>query len=127
MTGGSDLYSVTHGSLDCTRVSRPSPCSAVLEEEEEGTGTQLCAIHQKILDQQFVVVRSKELIWRKEDSERFYAEHKDSLDSAEREITFFFPEFNKKCWYEMDEPLIRAGYYSYSKEQQIHMPCTTRS
>ncbi|XP_028652788.2 nucleoside diphosphate kinase 6 [Erpetoichthys calabaricus] len=152
------------------------------------------AIHQKILDQQFIVVRSKELIWRRDDSERFYAEHKgrffyqrlvefmssgpmrayilarenavshwrelmgptktyrarylspesirgkygltdtrntthgsDSLDSAEREIAFFFPEFNKKCWYEMDEPLIRAGYYSYSKEQQIHMPCMTSS
>ncbi|KAL4630494.1 nucleoside diphosphate kinase 6 [Arapaima gigas] len=33
------------------------------------------ALHDKILENNFIIVRSKELIWRKQDSERFYAEH----------------------------------------------------
>lgn len=33
------------------------------------------ALHQRILDNSFVIVRCKDLVWRKQDSERFYAEH----------------------------------------------------
>uniref|UniRef100_A0A3Q1GR86 Uncharacterized protein n=1 Tax=Acanthochromis polyacanthus TaxID=80966 RepID=A0A3Q1GR86_9TELE len=32
-------------------------------------------IFNLILDNNFVVVRCKDLVWRKQDSERFYAEH----------------------------------------------------
>lgn len=33
------------------------------------------AIHQTILDNNFVIVRSKDLVWKRQDSERFYVEH----------------------------------------------------
>ncbi|XP_061889824.1 nucleoside diphosphate kinase 6 isoform X1 [Entelurus aequoreus] len=33
------------------------------------------ALHQSILDNNFVIVRRKDLVWRRADSERFYAEH----------------------------------------------------
>uniref|UniRef100_A0A673N369 Nucleoside diphosphate kinase-like domain-containing protein n=1 Tax=Sinocyclocheilus rhinocerous TaxID=307959 RepID=A0A673N369_9TELE len=32
------------------------------------------ALHQKILEN-FIIVRKKDLMWRTEDSEKFYAEH----------------------------------------------------
>ncbi|XP_015227083.1 PREDICTED: nucleoside diphosphate kinase 6 isoform X2 [Cyprinodon variegatus] len=35
------------------------------------------ALHQTILDNNFAIVRCKDLVWRKQDSERFYAEHSD--------------------------------------------------
>lgn len=34
------------------------------------------ALHQKILEHKFIIVKSKDLVWRRQDSERFYAEHK---------------------------------------------------
>ncbi|XP_076873025.1 nucleoside diphosphate kinase 6 isoform X2 [Brachyhypopomus gauderio] len=34
------------------------------------------ALHQKILENNFIIVRKKDLMWRRNDSERFYAEHK---------------------------------------------------
>lgn len=33
------------------------------------------ALHQLILDNNFGIVRCKDLVWRRQDSERFYAEH----------------------------------------------------
>ncbi|XP_018590595.1 nucleoside diphosphate kinase 6 [Scleropages formosus] len=33
------------------------------------------ALHEKILENNFIIIRSKELQWQKQDSERFYAEH----------------------------------------------------
>lgn len=33
------------------------------------------ALHQIILDNQFVIVRRKDVVWRRQESERFYAEH----------------------------------------------------
>lgn len=35
----------------------------------------LQALHRRILDDNFVIVRCKDLVWTKQDSERFYAEH----------------------------------------------------
>ncbi|XP_062857409.1 nucleoside diphosphate kinase 6 [Trichomycterus rosablanca] len=147
------------------------------------------ALHQKILENNFIIVRKKDLIWRKNDSERFYAEHEgrffyqrlvefmssgpmrayilaredaitrwrelmgptkvyrarytspstlraqygltdtrntthgsDSLESAKREIAFFFPEFSVQQWLEVDEPCFRTGQMEYDQERQIHTP-----
>nr|XP_033813979.1 nucleoside diphosphate kinase 6 isoform X2 [Geotrypetes seraphini] len=44
----------------------------------------------------------------------------DSLESANREITFFFPEFCVSHWYQQDEPHFRMGAVSYDSERQIH-------
>ncbi|KAM8832507.1 nucleoside diphosphate kinase 6 [Spinachia spinachia] len=33
------------------------------------------ALHQRILDDKFLIVKCKDLAWRRRDSERFYAEH----------------------------------------------------
>ncbi|KAM6915207.1 nucleoside diphosphate kinase 6 [Xenentodon cancila] len=33
------------------------------------------ALHQRILDNNFIIVRCKDLVWRRQDSEMFYAEH----------------------------------------------------
>lgn len=33
------------------------------------------ALHKIILDNNFVIVRCKDLVWKRQDSERFYAEH----------------------------------------------------
>ncbi|KAM4528963.1 nucleoside diphosphate kinase 6 isoform 1-T2 [Fundulus diaphanus] len=35
------------------------------------------ALHQTILENNFVIVRRKDLVWRRQDSERFYAEHSE--------------------------------------------------
>ncbi|KAJ0060845.1 hypothetical protein NL108_001697, partial [Boleophthalmus pectinirostris] len=32
-------------------------------------------LHEKILENNFIIVRRKDLIWKKENSEMFYAEH----------------------------------------------------
>lgn len=41
--------------------------------------TNICfifqALHQKILDSDFIIVRCKDLAWERQDSEKFYAEH----------------------------------------------------
>lgn len=44
----------------------------------------------------------------------------DSIDSARREISFFFPDFNVNRWYEEEEPLYRAGPLCYDKEKLEH-------
>lgn len=33
------------------------------------------ALHQRILDNKFLIVKCRDLAWRRRDSERFYAEH----------------------------------------------------
>ncbi|KTF79353.1 hypothetical protein cypCar_00036804 [Cyprinus carpio] len=40
----------------------------------------LQALHQKILEN-FIIVRKKDLLWRTEESERFYAEHTGRKES----------------------------------------------
>ncbi|NXQ52960.1 NDK6 kinase, partial [Anthoscopus minutus] len=44
----------------------------------------------------------------------------DSPASASREIAFFFPEFDERCWYEQDEPELRRGQLYYSPEERVH-------
>uniref|UniRef100_A0A3B4FGF2 Nucleoside diphosphate kinase n=1 Tax=Pundamilia nyererei TaxID=303518 RepID=A0A3B4FGF2_9CICH len=145
------------------------------------------ALHQRILDNNFGIVRCKDLVWRRQDSERFYAEHSgrffyqrlvefmssgpmrayilaredaishwrelmgptkvfrarfnspasirgqfgltdtrntthgsDSLESAQREITFFFPDFCADEWMKKEEPLFRSGQIRYDHQNQIH-------
>ncbi|XP_016415951.1 nucleoside diphosphate kinase 6-like [Sinocyclocheilus rhinocerous] len=98
------------------------------------------ALHQKILEN-FIIVRKKDLMWRTEDSEKFYAEHAGrffyqrlvefmsrivdiqyiySVESAKREISFFFPEFNADEWMSREEPRFRLGLTEYDEERQIH-------
>lgn len=144
------------------------------------------ALHQKIL-KNFIIVRKKDLMWRTEESEQFYAEHagrffyqrlvefmssgpmrayilaredaithwrgmmgptkvfrarftspdtlrgqygltdtrntthgSDSIKSAKREISFFFPEFNADEWMLREEPRFRLGLTEYNEERQIH-------
>ncbi|XP_075774479.1 nucleoside diphosphate kinase 6 isoform X3 [Pelodiscus sinensis] len=36
------------------------------------------AVHETILNNKFLIVRNKELVWRREDSQRFYQEHSGS-------------------------------------------------
>ncbi|XP_069906956.1 nucleoside diphosphate kinase 6 isoform X1 [Oryctolagus cuniculus] len=40
-----------------------------------GRGLTLAAVHQQILNNKFLIVRRRELLWRKEDCRRFYQEH----------------------------------------------------
>ncbi|XP_037541359.1 nucleoside diphosphate kinase 6 isoform X2 [Nematolebias whitei] len=147
----------------------------------------LDAIQQKILDHNFVIVRCKDLVWTRRDSERFYAEHSgrffyqrlvefmssgpmrayilaredairhwreqmgptkvfrarytdpaslraqfgltdtrntthgsDSSESARREISFFFPDFNVEEWLEKEEPLFRSRQICYDPQKHIH-------
>uniref|UniRef100_A0A4W6F408 Nucleoside diphosphate kinase B n=1 Tax=Lates calcarifer TaxID=8187 RepID=A0A4W6F408_LATCA len=139
---------------------------AVIKPDAVAHPLMLEALHQRILDNNFVIVRCKDLVWRRQDSERFYAEHSgrfffqrlvefmssgpmrayilaredairhwrelmgptkvfrarytslrfsnliflfitslDSVESAQREISFFFPDFCVEEWMEKDEPL----------------------
>ncbi|XP_071394095.1 nucleoside diphosphate kinase 6 isoform X1 [Centroberyx affinis] len=48
---------------------------AVIKPDAVAHPVMLEALHQRILDNNFVIVRSKDLVWRRQDSERFYAEH----------------------------------------------------
>lgn len=160
---------------------------AVIKPDAVANPVILEAVHQKILENQFFIVRNKDLIWRREDSERFYAEHagrffyqrlvefmssgpmrayilarenaighwrelmgptkvfrarytapesirgvygltdtrntthgSDSAESATREISYFFPDFNMKQWFEKEEPLFRAGDIVYDEQKQVH-------
>ncbi|KAJ3607253.1 hypothetical protein NHX12_026765 [Muraenolepis orangiensis] len=135
----------------------------------------------------FVIVRWKDLAWKKQDSERFYIEHagrffyqrlvefmssgpirayilaredavihwrelmgptkvfqarytspdsiraqygltdtrntthgSDSIESARREIHFFFPEFSMEDWMEKEEPAFRDGRMEYDQRRRIH-------
>uniref|UniRef100_A0A8C5PCZ2 Nucleoside diphosphate kinase n=1 Tax=Leptobrachium leishanense TaxID=445787 RepID=A0A8C5PCZ2_9ANUR len=145
------------------------------------------AVHEKILSNNFLIIRSKELEWKATDSQRFYCEHKgrffyqrlvefmssgpmrayilahenaiqlwrdlmgptkvfraritasetirgslgltdtrntthgsDSVESACREMAFFFPEFSTSQWYQDLEPLYRAGPVCYDEEKGNH-------
>ncbi|XP_051500621.1 nucleoside diphosphate kinase 6 isoform X2 [Myxocyprinus asiaticus] len=146
---------------------------AVIKPDAVAHPLILEALHQKILEN-FIIIRKKDLVWRREDSEKFYAEHagrffyqrlvefmssgpmrayilaredaiaywrgmmgptkvfrahftspntlrgqygltdtrntthgSDSIESAKREITFFFPEFAADEWMEREEPGFR--------------------
>lgn len=39
------------------------------------------AIHQQILSNKFLIVRMRELLWRKEDCQKFYQEHEGRINS----------------------------------------------
>uniref|UniRef100_A0A8C5US68 NME/NM23 nucleoside diphosphate kinase 6 n=1 Tax=Microcebus murinus TaxID=30608 RepID=A0A8C5US68_MICMU len=78
------------------------------------------AVHQQILSNKFLIVRMRELLWRKEDCQRFYQEHEDSVVSASREIAAFFPDFSEQRWYEEEEPQLRCGPVCYSPEGGVH-------
>lgn len=145
------------------------------------------AVHEKILSNRFLIIRSKILSWTRNDSQNFYREHSgrffyqrlvefmssgpmrayilahedaiklwrdlmgptkvfraritmpesirglygltdtrntthgsDSVESAKREMAFFFPEFSVSSWYEQEEPHFRLGAVTYNQEQLIH-------
>ncbi|XP_031726075.1 nucleoside diphosphate kinase 6 isoform X2 [Anarrhichthys ocellatus] len=48
---------------------------AVIKPDAVAHPVILEALHQRILDNNFVIVRSKDVVWRRQDSESFYAEH----------------------------------------------------
>uniref|UniRef100_A0A672FJ82 Nucleoside diphosphate kinase B n=1 Tax=Salarias fasciatus TaxID=181472 RepID=A0A672FJ82_SALFA len=48
---------------------------AVIKPDAVAHPLMMEALHQKILENNFVIVRCRDLVWRKRDSERFYAEH----------------------------------------------------
>ncbi|KAF7690243.1 nucleoside diphosphate kinase 6 [Silurus meridionalis] len=49
---------------------------AVIKPDAVAQPLLLEALHRKILENNFIIVRRKDLIWKRSDSERFYAEHK---------------------------------------------------
>ncbi|XP_010899796.1 nucleoside diphosphate kinase 6 [Esox lucius] len=134
------------------------------------------ALQQRILENNFIIVRSKDIVWRRQDSEKFYSEHagrffyqrlvefmssgpmrayvlaredaisswrdlmgptkvfrahytspsslraqygltdtrntthgSDSAEAAQREINFFFPEFDAEEWLKREELRAREG------------------
>lgn len=160
---------------------------AVIKPDAVAHPLMLEALHQRILENNFVIVRSKDLVWRRQESEKFYAEHagrffyqrlvefmssgpmrayilaredaiarwrelmgptkvfrarytspntiraqfgltdtrntthgSDSLESARREIGFFFPEFRMEEWMEKEEPLFRSGVAEYDRQRGVH-------
>ncbi|CAK6962259.1 nucleoside diphosphate kinase 6 [Scomber scombrus] len=160
---------------------------AVIKPDAVAHPVMLEALHKRILDNNFVIVRCKDLVWRRQDSERFYAEHSgrffyqrlvefmssgpmrayilaredaiqhwrnlmgptkvfrarytspasirgqfgltdtrntthgsDSVESAQREIIFFFPDFSEQEWMEKEEPAFRSGQIHYDHQKQIH-------
>ncbi|XP_029984922.1 nucleoside diphosphate kinase 6 [Sphaeramia orbicularis] len=160
---------------------------AVIKPDAVAHPLMLQALHQKILENDFAIIRCKDLVWRKQDSERFYAEHSgrffyqrlvefmssgqmrayilarddairhwrelmgptkvfrarytspssirgqfgltdtrntthgsDSVESAQREIAFFFPDFCVEEWMQKEEPLFRGGQIQYDHQKQIH-------
>ncbi|XP_068610022.1 nucleoside diphosphate kinase 6 [Brachionichthys hirsutus] len=160
---------------------------AVIKPDAVAHPVMLEALHQRILEDNFTIVRCKDLVWRRQDSERFYAEHSgrffyqrlvefmssgpmrayilaredavrhwrelmgptkvfrarftspasiraqfgltdtrntthgsDSVESAQREIRFFFPEFHEEEWMEKEEPLFRSGQIQYDDQKRIH-------
>lgn len=42
------------------------------------------------------------------------------MDSAQREISFFFPDFHVEEWMEKQEPLFRSGQIYYDRQKRIH-------
>ncbi|KAJ8391553.1 hypothetical protein AAFF_G00088750 [Aldrovandia affinis] len=160
---------------------------AVIKPDAVAHPLILEALHQKILENKFIIVKSKDIIWRRADSERFYAEHKgrffyqrlvefmssgpmrayvlareeaisqwrelmgptkvfraryvapgtiraqfgltdtrntthgsDSEESAQKEISFFFPEFCVAEWMERAEPAFRTGPVEYDEQRRVH-------
>nr|XP_046229674.1 nucleoside diphosphate kinase 6 [Scatophagus argus]XP_046229675.1 nucleoside diphosphate kinase 6 [Scatophagus argus] len=160
---------------------------AVIKPDAVAHPVMLEALHKRILDDNFVIVRCKDLVWRRQDSERFYAEHSgrfffqrlvefmssgpmrayilaredairhwrelmgptkvfrarytspasiraqfgltdtrntthgsDSVESAQREIRYFFPDFCVEEWMEKEEPSFRSRQIHYDHEKQIH-------
>uniref|UniRef100_A0A803SVK4 Nucleoside diphosphate kinase-like domain-containing protein n=1 Tax=Anolis carolinensis TaxID=28377 RepID=A0A803SVK4_ANOCA len=67
----------------------------------------LQAVHRIIVENKFLIIRSKDLLWNRQQSQRFYQEHSDSATSASREIAFFFPEFSEEAWFRDEEPHLR--------------------
>lgn len=159
---------------------------AVIKPDAVAHPLILEALHQKIVEN-FIIIRKKDLMWRREDSETFYAEHagrffyqrlvefmssgpmrayilaredaithwrammgptkvfrarftspeslrgqygltdtrntthgSDSVESARREIAFFFPEFLADEWMKRKEPCFRLGPIEYNEQRQIH-------
>ncbi|CAL9692356.1 unnamed protein product [Knipowitschia caucasica] len=145
------------------------------------------SINANILENKFLIIRRKDLHWKKEHSEMFYAEHSnrffyqrlvefmssgpmqayilarddairhwremmgptkvfrarhtspdtirgrfgltdtrntthgsDSVESAQKEIPFFFPDFCIDRWMKEEEPLYRAGKAIYDPHKMIH-------
>ncbi|XP_066448318.1 nucleoside diphosphate kinase 6 [Eleutherodactylus coqui] len=160
---------------------------AVIKPDAMAHPIMFDTVHQRILDNKFLIVRNRELQWRAKDSQRFYHEHagrffyqrlvefmssgpmrayilahedaiqlwrkmmgptkvfrahitapetirghlgltdtrntthgSDSAESACREISFFFPDFDVSRWYEEQEPLYRAGPVCYDEETLEH-------
>ncbi|XP_024147499.1 nucleoside diphosphate kinase 6 isoform X4 [Oryzias melastigma] len=160
---------------------------AVIKPDAMAHPLMMEALHQKILDNDFIIVRCKDLAWERQDSEKFYAEHSgrffyqrlvefmssgpmrayilaredairhwrglmgptkvfrarytdptsiraqfgltdtrntthgsDSPESAQREISFFFPDFHQADWMEKEEPLFRSGKITYDHQNQVH-------
>ncbi|XP_028808936.1 nucleoside diphosphate kinase 6 [Denticeps clupeoides] len=160
---------------------------AVIKPDAVAHPLILEALHQQILENRFIIVQSKDLVWKRKDSEKFYAEHSgrffyqrlvefmssgpmrayilarkdavsywrelmgptkvyrarhvapgtlraqygltdtrntthgsDSIESAMREIAFFFPEFQAHEWIEREEPFFRVGLLEYDQKRHIH-------
>ena len=52
------------------------------------------AVHQQILSNKFLIVRMRELLWRKEDCQKFYREHEGrSQASSERDASLSLERF----------------------------------
>ncbi|KAJ8271035.1 hypothetical protein GJAV_G00122040 [Gymnothorax javanicus] len=49
---------------------------AIIKPDAVAHPLMLEALHQKILENKFIIVKSKEIVWSRQHSERFYAEHK---------------------------------------------------
>lgn len=45
----------------------------------------------------------------------------DSVESAQREISFFFPDFSAEEWMEKEEPWFRSGHFQYDHEKETHI------
>ncbi|CAM4489953.1 nucleoside diphosphate kinase 6 [Caretta caretta] len=58
------------------RSARPLQLTlALLKPDAVAHPPVLEAVHETILNNKFLIVRTKELMWRREDSQRFYQEH----------------------------------------------------
>ncbi|XP_037607611.1 nucleoside diphosphate kinase 6 [Sebastes umbrosus] len=174
--------------LTARRLSRVLQLTlAVIKPDAVAHPVMMEALHQRILDNNFAIVRCKDLVWRRQDSEKFYAEHSerffyqrlvefmssgpmrayilaredairhwrelmgptkvfrarytspatiraqfgltdtrntthgsDSVESAQREISFFYPDFCVEEWMEKEEPSFRSGRIHYDHQKQIH-------
>ncbi|XP_020775410.1 nucleoside diphosphate kinase 6 [Boleophthalmus pectinirostris] len=174
--------------ITASRLSRVLQLTlAVIKPDAFAHPLILETLHEKILENNFIIVRRKDLIWKKENSEMFYAEHSgrffyqrlvefmssgpmrayvlarddaihhwremmgptkvfrarhtspdtirgqfgltdtrntthgsDSVESAHKEIKFFFPDFCISKWMEEEEPSYRAGKAYYDPQRLIH-------